>query len=109
MGYHLKGVTLELVRPLEMISSAVGFGTLQLLPASQLIALMADHQTTSGFPRIGHVISAHLPKLAQLRPCDAIQFKIVGLEKAEELLLKQQQELKVLQHACLERLNALTC
>ncbi|HEV3250010.1 MAG TPA: biotin-dependent carboxyltransferase family protein [Puia sp.] len=109
MGYHLKGVTLELVRPLEMISSAVGFGTLQLLPAGQLIALMADHQTTGGFPRIGHVISAHLPKLAQLRPCDAIQFKIVGLEKAEELLLKQQQELKVLQHACLERLNALTC
>ena len=28
------------------------FGTIQLLPDGQLIILMADHQTTGGYPRI---------------------------------------------------------
>jgi len=46
MGYNLKGVPLELDNQRELISSAVSFGTLQLLPGGQVIVLMADHQTT---------------------------------------------------------------
>jgi antagonist of KipI len=109
MGYHLKGIGLELDSCIEILSSAVSFGTLQLLPGGQLIVLMADHQTTGGYPRIGHVISVHLAKLAQLRPCDAIQFKIVDMELAEELLLSRNKQLKILQRACLDHLNELVC
>jgi len=109
MGYQLKGSPLSLEQPVELVSSAVSFGTVQLLPNGQLIVLMADHQTTGGYPRIAHVVTAHLPKLAQLRPCDTIQFKRMDIRTAEELLLAGQKELHILQRACLDHLNELVC
>jgi antagonist of KipI len=109
MGYQLKGVDLTCEHNTELVSSGVSFGTIQLLPNGQLIVLMAAHQTTGGYPRIAHVISAHLPKLAQLRPGDCIHFKITDLATAENLLIAQQQELHILQRACTERLNHLVC
>jgi len=109
MGYQLKGSPMVMDHPVELVSSAVSFGTVQLLPDGQLIVLMADHQTTGGYPRIAHVISAHLPKLAQLRPCDAIQFKRVDVTVAERLLTAQQKELHILQRACMDHLNELVC
>jgi len=109
MGYHLKGPGLESGDRQELVSSGVGFGTIQLLPNGQLIVLMADHQTTGGYPRIAHVISAHLPKLAQLRPSDCIQFRQVDAATAESLLIAQQKEIHILQRACLDHLNELVC
>lgn len=55
-------------RSTDLISSAVDAGTIQLLPDGNLIVLMADHQTTGGYPRIASVIKADLPKLSQVRP-----------------------------------------
>lgn len=109
MGYQLKGADLNREENTELVSSGVSFGTIQLLPNGQLIVLMADHQTTGGYPRIGHVISAHLPKLAQLRPSDCIHFKMTDISVAENLLIAQQQELNILQRACTERLNHTVC
>jgi antagonist of KipI len=109
MGYQLKGAPLALERPLELVSSAVSFGTVQLLPNGQLIVLMADHQTTGGYPRIAHVVSAHLPKLAQLRPCDTIQFKLMDHNAAERMLVSRQKELHILQRSCRDHLNEMVC
>lgn len=109
MGYQLKGSPLVMERPVELVSSAVSFGTVQLLPNGQLIILMADHQTTGGYPRIAHVVSAHLPKLAQLRPCDTIQFKPMDIAAAEDMLTVQQKELHILQRACMDHLNEMVC
>ena len=109
MGYQLKGAPLKLERPMELVSSAVSFGTVQLLPNGQLIVLMADHQTTGGYPRVAHVVSAHLPKLAQLRPSDTIQFKLMDLEAAEQLLVSRQKELHILQRSCMDHLNEMVC
>jgi antagonist of KipI len=109
MGYQLSGVVLSMDRPVEMVSSAVSFGTVQLLPNGQMIVLMADHQTTGGYPRIAHIVSAHLPKLAQLRPCDTIQFKRMDISAAEILLTSQKKELHILQRACMDHLNELVC
>lgn len=109
MGYQLKGTSLELSGAQELLSSGVSFGSMQLLPNGQLIILMADHQTTGGYPRIGHVISAHLPKLAQLRPGDAVQFKRIEVETAERMYSQQQQELKILARACSCNLNKILC
>jgi antagonist of KipI len=109
MGYQLNGPSLSLDEHKEMISSAVSFGTVQLLPNGQLIVLMADHQTTGGYPRVAHVISAHLPKLAQLRPGDPIRFNMTELSAAETLLASRQKELHILQRACLDHLNELVC
>ena len=99
MGYRLQGDALNIKEKKELVSSAVSFGTLQLLPSGQLIVLMADHQTTGGYPRVGHVISAHLSALAQRKPNDAITFKIVDIETAERKLLKQHQYLLSVQYA----------
>lgn len=107
MGYQLKGSPLALEQPKEMVSSGVSDGTVQLLPSGQLIILMADHQTTGGYPRIAHVISAHLPKLAQLRPSDTFQFIQMEESNAEALLLAQRKELHILQRACMDHLNEL--
>jgi antagonist of KipI len=109
MGYQLKGPSISMVKNKELVSSAVSFGTVQLLPDNQLIVLMADHQTTGGYPRIAHVISAHLPKLAQLRPSDTIQFKLMDHAAAEELQLWQQKELHILRRACQDHLNEVVC
>ena len=105
MGYRLDHAPLLQERPEEMISSGVLSGTIQLLPGGKLIVLMADHQATGGYPRIGQVITAHLPKLAQCRAGDRIQFRPIALKKAEELLLKQREHLLRLQNACTFRLQ----
>lgn len=96
MGYALKGGKIELSKKFELISSAVNFGTIQLLPNGQLIMLMADHQTTGGYPRIANVIAEDLPLLAQLNPNDQIRFKLVSLQEAENLALNFEKNLKLL-------------
>jgi antagonist of KipI len=84
MGYRLNGIALERNELDEMISSAVTKGTIQLLPSGQLIVLMADHQTTGGYPRLGHVISADIPKLAQASAGTAINFEMTDHITAEQ-------------------------
>jgi antagonist of KipI len=83
----------------QLVSSAVSFGTLQLLPSGQLIVLMADHQTTGGYPRVANVISAHLPLLAQSRTNDAFSFAITDIHTAEQKLLQQFNYLQQVQYA----------
>jgi antagonist of KipI len=105
MGYRLAGQKLNPKEEEQLVSSAVGFGTVQLLPKGQLIVLMADHQTTGGYPRVAHVISAHLPVLAQKKPNDVIKFKLTTLEEAEKKLVTQKKYLLQLQIACKFRME----
>lgn len=109
MGYQLKGNPLSLKEKIEMTSTGVHFGTIQLLPGGQMVVLMADHQTTGGYPRIAHVIAAHYPKLAQLRPSDSIQFSIISMEYAEALYFAQQTDLSLINRGCEEHLKNLVC
>jgi antagonist of KipI len=105
MGYRLSGVPVYADNKTELISSAVSFGTIQLLPDGQLIVLMADHQTAGGYPRLAHVISAHLPQLAQVRPGEKIQFQLTDIAAAEQLFYQQKHHLLQLQNACKFRLE----
>lgn len=105
MGYRLNNIPLPVMKNEEVLSTAVAFGTVQLLPDGKLIVLMADHQTTGGYPRVAHVVSAHHSKLAQLRAGDKIHFRFTDQSAAEELWMKQQQHLLQLQNACTFRLQ----
>lgn len=109
MGYFLKGIPITSTVKSEMLSAGVSFGTIQLLPNGQLVILMADHQTTGGYPRLGNIVSAHLPKLAQLRPGDEVKFTRTDISTAEKLLYSHQQELNIIQRACRCNLNRLIC
>jgi len=100
MGYRLSGTPLHLLHERQMVSSAVTFGTIQLLPDGQLIILMADHQTSGGYPRIGNVISADLPILAQCGPGDGVSFALVPIEEAERTALQFESELNFLRIGC---------
>ena len=105
MGYRLNNIPLHTITREEIVSSAVNFGTVQLLPDGKLIILMADHQTTGGYPRVSHVISAHHKKLAQMKAGDKIRFRLTNQQTAEKLFIKQQQHLQQLQNACTFRLQ----
>lgn len=105
MGYRLASEPLQASVKKELVSSAVSFGTIQLLPDGQLIILMADNQTTGGYPRLGNIISAHLPMLAQMKAGDQIHFRFTDHQTAENLILKQHHHLKQLENACKLRLE----
>jgi antagonist of KipI len=83
MGYRLQGEPLFLLQDLEMVSAGVDFGTIQLLPNGQLVVLMADHQTTGGYPRIGQIIRRDLASLGQLGAHDKISLESVTIAEAE--------------------------
>jgi antagonist of KipI len=100
MGYRLTGNNLLPQQPAALISSAVDAGIVQLLPDGNCIVLMADHQTTGGYPRIAAVIKADLPKLAQLHPGNKILFKTVGVKEAEDALISMQELLAEIRSAC---------
>ncbi len=99
MGFRLKGSKLQLKNPKEIVSSAVNFGTIQLFPDGQMIVLLADHQTSGGYPRIANVIPTDLPILAQLGTNAEISFEVISIEKAENLLVKFENELNLLKTA----------
>jgi antagonist of KipI len=99
MGFRLQGKPLRLAESKELLSSAVNFGTIQLLPDGQMIVLMADHQTSGGYPRIANVISTDLPLLAQLGAGDKVAFHPVSVEEAENLAVELERELNLLKTA----------
>ena len=98
MGYRLQGEALPLEHPLELLSEAVTFGTVQVPPSGPPIVLMADRQTTGGYPRIAHVISADLPLLAQRLPGETVRFELTTLEHAQRLAVKRARLLSQLEH-----------
>jgi antagonist of KipI len=93
MGYRLEGVELGLRSPIELLSEGVAFGTIQLPPGGAPIVLMADAQTTGGYPRIGEVASVDLPLVAQLKPGDSVRFRFVTIGEAQRAYLEQEQDL----------------
>lgn len=74
VGCRLEGVPLHLEQPLEMISEALLPGVVQLPPGGTPIALLCEAPTTGGYPRIGHISTLDLTRLAQLKPGDAVRF-----------------------------------
>ena len=68
-----------------MISEAVTFGTVQVPPDGQPIVLMADRQTTGGYPKIATVASVDLPRMAQKLPGDSVSFTRIELDAARAL------------------------
>lgn len=105
MGYRLSGPALQTSVTGEMISTAVTRGTIQLLPTGQLIVLMAEHQTTGGYPRVGYLVSADLPSLAQKRAGESFCLQVIKMSEAEKLVHRQEMNLRQLQNACNFRLQ----
>jgi len=104
VGFRLDGPRLALSSPLELVSEPVAAGTLQLPPGGQPIALMAEHPTIGGYPRIGHVAAIDLPLLAQRRPGAAVRFVQIDLDGAQTRYLERERALAELIEAIHQRL-----
>jgi biotin-dependent carboxylase-like uncharacterized protein len=86
MGYRLEGPALEHTGAADILSDATPIGSLQVPGSGQPILLMADRQTTGGYPKIGTVITADLPIAGQLAPGDEIEFSDCTRAAALDLL-----------------------
>ncbi|NDL62746.1 5-oxoprolinase subunit PxpC [Acerihabitans arboris] len=94
MGYRLQGRTLTRTTDRELFSHGVLPGVVQVPHSGQPIVLMADAQTTGGYPRIACVIAADLFHLAQIRLGEPIHFVQCTLEDAHAAWLDQQRYLE---------------
>lgn len=96
MGYRLQSEEIRLDGVKSIWSDAVPYGGIQILPNGQPIILMADRQTTGGYPRIGTVTTIDIPKVAQLVPNGKICFSSITMEEAQERYRKRESTLRKL-------------
>ena len=84
MGMRLDGPALEHApRGYNIVSDGIAPGSIQVPGNGLPIVLLADRQTTGGYPKIATVISADLPALGRLRPGATVGFEAVSMEDAE--------------------------
>lgn len=83
MGMRLDGPVLAHSRGHDIVSDGIATGAIQVPGNGRPIILLADHQTTGGYPKMGTVISADIPRLGRMRPGDTMRFAAVTVEEAE--------------------------
>ena len=93
MGMRLDGPLLQQSRGWDIVSDSIATGAIQVPGSGQPILLLADHQTTGGYPKIATVISADLPVVGRRRPGDTLRFVAVTVEAAEELCRAEERRL----------------
>ena len=82
MGMRLAGQTIRHRCGFNIVSDAIATGSIQVPGSGQPIVLLADHQTTGGYPKIATVISADLPALGRLPIGSRVSFAPVTVEQA---------------------------
>jgi len=102
-GARLDGPPLALREAREMASQPVAAGSVQVPPDGRPIVLMSERQTIGGYPQIGHVISADLPRLARAWPGTNLRFREVTLDEARAAWCGLQRELALLETGILLR------
>lgn len=93
MGINLNGPKLTKTNNNELLSTAVCAGTIQVNGKGEMILLMADCQTTGGYPRIAQVAMVDLPLCAQLKAGDYIYLNEISQQEAEQLYFQQERDL----------------
>lgn len=87
MGFRLTGETIaHNEKGYNIVSDGIASGGIQVPGSGEPIILLADKQTTGGYPKIATVITADFGRLAQMRPGDTIHFKAVTRDAAVKAL-----------------------
>ena len=94
MGMRLEGPLLSHARGYNIVSDGIVTGAVQVPGNGQPILLLADHQTTGGYPKLAAVISADIPRLGRLRPGDEIRFEEISVEAAENEIWRREARLR---------------
>jgi antagonist of KipI len=93
MGYRLEGPVLPHTRGADLLSEATAHGALQVPGTGQPVLLMADRQTTGGYPCVATVISADIPVAAQIAPGERVSFKVCTIAEAMAALIARERVL----------------
>lgn len=93
MGMRLDGPRLQHRAGWDIVSDAIPTGAIQVPGSGQPIVLLADHQTTGGYPKIATAVSADLPVLGRRRPGEVVRFAAVTVEAAEALCRDEERRL----------------
>jgi antagonist of KipI len=93
MGYRLEGPPLAHAGRADILSDATPLGSIQVPGSGQPILLMADRQTTGGYPKIATVIGADLPLAGQLSPGDRIEFRACTRQQAIQALRERMRQI----------------
>jgi biotin-dependent carboxylase-like uncharacterized protein len=93
MAQMLDGPAIRAIDGHDIVSDGTVGGSIQVPSSGRPIVLMAERQTTGGYPKIATVASVDLPRLAQAMTGSSLRFKLVSQDEAEELLIAQSQAL----------------
>ena len=85
MGLRLAGTPLVHATGYNIVSDGIATGSIQVPGDGQPIILLADRQTTGGYPKIATVASVDLPALGRVGPGAKLQFEAASVELAEDL------------------------
>ena len=99
MGFRLEGPALRHARGADIISDATPLGVLQVPASGQPVLLMADRQTTGGYPKLATVIAADIGLAGQLAPGDRIAFEVCTLREALAALIAQERAMMAIEAA----------
>jgi allophanate hydrolase subunit 2 len=94
MGFRLEGPALEFAGGSDIVSDGIAPGSIQVPGSGQPIVLLADRQTTGGYPKIATVISADLAVFGRRRPGDQVRFEAVDLDTALQARRDQGHEIE---------------
>ncbi len=110
MGYKLEGPAIEHRHGADIISDGIALGAIQIPASGTPIIMMADHQTTGGYTKIGNVISVDIPSVAQKTPGERLRFEQMSVEDAQQLYRQREQQLERLrQIVTQEKTRTTTC
>lgn len=96
MGYRLAGPRIAHARGFNIVSDGIVTGSIQVPGAGEPIVMMADRQTTGGYPKLATVISPDLRLVSQRRSGEAIRFAAVGIEEAQAIARERAELVRLL-------------
>jgi biotin-dependent carboxylase-like uncharacterized protein len=85
MGYRLAGPRIAHALGYNIVSDGIVAGSVQVPGSGEPIVMMADRQTTGGYPKIATVISPDLRVIAQRRPGASVRFAAIDTAAATHL------------------------
>lgn len=83
MACRLDGPPIELTHGHNIVSDGIVAGSVQIPGSGQPIVMLADRQTTGGYPKLATIITPDLRYLVQCRPGETVRFQPVTVEAAE--------------------------
>lgn len=98
MGYRLAGPALVRRSAGDLLSEPTCLGSVQAPADGSVIVLMADHQTTGGYPKIAEVAGADVALLSQLAPGGELRFARCSVSEAREALRRLHAKIATIIH-----------